>query len=93
MGTLRYERERADAMERKRRDAQTIRHRLELENEMAELKTRLQSLERELAFKQAQIDQAHERTETDDSDRDSLLEGRLKKRGADSNRRTKSGDD
>jgi circadian clock protein KaiC len=93
MGTLRYERESTDAMERKLRDAQTIRHRLELENEAAELKTRLQSLERELAFKQAQIDQSQERTETDDSDRDSLLEGRLKKRGADSNRRTKSSDD
>lgn len=83
MGTLRYEKERAGIMEQKVREAARQRHLLELENDAAELKARLDSLERELHFKHDQIKKTREQSDIDDSDREALHEGRLAKRKAD----------
>lgn len=90
MGTLRYEREASEAMDRKQREAAQRRQRLELENEEAELRGRLQSLERELAFKQEEIAQAREHSQDHETEKEALHDARLKKRGADTDQHSES---
>jgi circadian clock protein KaiC len=83
MGTMRFEREQQDALAVGKRAAEQQRRVLVLNNEASELESRLESIQRELAYKRSEIVDSRIQTEHRDEHQQLALETRLSRRGAD----------
>jgi circadian clock protein KaiC len=83
MGTMRYERERQQALATELREADQQRQLLAMKNDAAELESRLAAIQRDMAFKQREIADSSARIKSQDEHIRLTKDTRLSRRGAD----------
>lgn len=83
MGTMRFERERQQALAAELRLAEQQRHLLAMKNDAADLESRLAAIQRELAFKRDEISESRTRIDSQDEHEQQTRDTRLSRRGAD----------